>query len=822
MKDYIAHSKDDKVPKEPYETHAKKVDQKALQILLNIKPYMKPDMWDKLYRIVRPAAPPHDLGKLIDDDQIYLKADDDFRKNCKMTNHTDAGTAMLIRERHFVSAACVRAHHIGFCDYSSTTLRDKSPVRNRSPWVVKLYKIPEDFTMEQLTDKYLDEMIRIHNQLVKPDPLPEPVKWKEAPPELWRLALSILVYADHHATSDNYQSPTIEKTEFLKPEKRLFQLDEYVRKLQETAPKNKRNRLKQKVYDACRHSPVKSLFSYCGAEVGLGKTTAMMAYALAQNPRSIIYVAAFTAIIGQTVDTYIKALGLPDDIAPFIGRHDFQTDYSKEDLTSPLLRALYSEEADLGKVRKLFSTTWSCPITCTTAIQFCETLCACRPGRLKKFVNLIGAHIIIDESHICLPMAMWPLFLKQLTFLVEHMGCRVTFGSGSLVKVWDIKEIRELSEFNYEVESIMPKTLSDETLEMEKNRVRMNYDNTSLTCNGLCNRILAQKGSRLAVFETVRNSAIVAKAMRKLGLHTEDIFRTYCDRYSENFIVDDEKRVAATIEQLMLRTTIYPCKPLIFHLSTVLSPEEREDVLRVICALLKKEPDANIILIGTSCLEVGIDFSFHHGFRERSGLLNILQFRGRIRRNDEPEWDDATVEVFALDYRLKDPTRFQDPYSFTRNNDMVDAGDIFHELYLKGRANPEDCDLAADMEVDRKGLTFTIQTKDDKHEGHEKSKIQVTAQELLEDEKKLRFFTVDSRFHVIAQEKFVAIVDTEALKKGSFNKSEIFRKSVQIFWDRFNKCPVEPVDKDKKLDGFFVWKGKYDKFFLGYMAEYLP
>jgi len=49
------------------------------------------------------------------------------------------------------------------------------------------------------------------------------------------------------------------------------------------------------------------------------------------------------------------------------------------------------------------------------------------------------------------------------------------------------------------------------------------------------------------------------------------------------------------------------------------------------------------VLVATSCVEAGVDFSFRTAFRESCGLINLLQIAGRARRVEEYEgaevWD---------------------------------------------------------------------------------------------------------------------------------------------------------------------------------------
>ena len=792
----LAHSEDlvRGIPPQLYEGHALAVTLRALRNVQDLKPYMSEESYNVLLNVVMAASPYHDLGKLCPYCQKVLRGE---KKFVKMPNHTDAGTAYLYKLGHVVAAAIVKAHHLGFDDFNPLKIRDVNEIRIRCGWVIDEYeKKNPNLTQKELTDRLLEKMIKVHQSLLNLTLPEKKIVWAE--PNLWRMALSCLVEADHHDTSVNYQSPIIEEMAELHSDKRLEKLDALVKEWQVTKCKDSdgkeaviRHLLKNDIYTACRYCPSRSPFTYCAAEVGTGKTTAMMAYALSRNPRLIIYVTGYTAIISQNVDVY-RQLSLPNE-KPWmiVAEHHHQVDYYREDYAETILKKAFKNEADIPKmeqdtpkIRKLYTTNWECPIVCTTAVQFAETLCSCRPARLKKLKNIRGAHIIIDESHNCIPLALWPLFLRQLTFLVEEMGCSVTFGSGSMVRVWDIPDIRQSSGFKYEVESLLPEELSQKTLEQEKNRVKISYNPRNWTLEPFCEWIESFKGSRLVVCNTIKNAALVAWRLKK--------------RNQDKILV-------------------------IQHLSTCLAPEDRENILKEIREFLDKTPDGDIIVVGTSCLEIGLDLSFHYGFRELASLASVRQFAGRVRRKYEADWQDATVFVFEL---FVDENNLDDPLGFTKNKELEMGSMIFASLEAFDRTGPEWCHEAIVQEVNNLGLSITI------------NNAPVSADNIIAAEDGLRFNQVKEWFRVINENKFTAIVDKDLQERGIkltkdlkdkkitpdkawISKTEIVRKSVQIYLDKINKVPVRPAPSGGVLDGFYFWTGSYSKF-LGWMAEFLP
>ena len=71
------------------------------------------------------------------------------------------------------------------------------------------------------------------------------------------------------------------------------------------------------------------------------------------------------------------------------------------------------------------------------------------------------------------------------------------------------------------------------------------------------------------------------------------------------------------------------------HLSTALAPVHREAILDRIKQRLKNRDDNDWTLVATSCVEAGIDFSFHTAAREFCSLVSTIQTAGRINRSDE-------------------------------------------------------------------------------------------------------------------------------------------------------------------------------------------
>jgi CRISPR-associated endonuclease/helicase Cas3 len=83
---------------------------------------------------------------------------------------------------------------------------------------------------------------------------------------------------------------------------------------------------------------------------------------------------------------------------------------------------------------------WDAPIVVTTAVQFFETLASNDPAALRKFHQVPGSAIFVDECHAAMPAPLWPQMWRWLRELCEDWGCHLVLGSGSLARFWDSEE----------------------------------------------------------------------------------------------------------------------------------------------------------------------------------------------------------------------------------------------------------------------------------------------------------------------------------------------------------------------------------------------
>jgi CRISPR/Cas system-associated endonuclease/helicase Cas3 len=248
-----------------------------------------------------------------------------------------------------------------------------------------------------------------------------------------------------------------------------------------------------------------------------------------------------------------------------------------------------------------------------------------------------------------------------------------------------------------------------------------------------------------------------------------------------------------------------------------LTPEDREIILDRIKDRLKNRPDDDWVLVATSCVETGLDFSFRYGFREIAGLLNVLQFLGRIRRNNEVMFFDSMACVFEL---LRPD--YPQATDFTKNPDVANAAVVFRRLARKYESlGPEHCDIAIEQEIDLNTPAIQVAGQS------------VTWKGVMGWVKKSFLRKIHDNCRVIPQDKITVIPQVkynelmaqfeEKQKQYGENayldKTDIVRKSFQYYSNKASQSPFIVPIVGGPLDGFFRWTGDYDPDFLGYAAQ---
>lgn len=675
----------------------------------------------------------HDLGKVDDANQHVLTGAGSGKLPVP---HVDAGAAHLLKSNDQASmyaALVCYAHHRGLPSIPEEFNRSEQWLRDSSvDW--------RSHTEQHLAEYLQRHILSLENN--HPPPSARPLQTNQLQ-LLWRLALSCQADADHGDTARHYGEVPLGPSVPLKAQERLAALDAYVAGLSARDADAPRTQLRQAIYQACRHAPTGSHLYACDAPVGSGKTTAVMAHLLKaacdKGLRRIFVVLPFTNIITQAVEVYRKALVLegenPEEI---VAEHHHKADYAAPD-------------------SRRFAMLWHTPIVVTTAVQFFETLASNMPADLRKLHRLPGSAVFLDEAHAALPAHLWPQAWLWLNELSEHWGCHFVLASGSLTRFWELPDFHPHNSPQASSPPMLPELVAAQVREhaatREKVRVVYRTRPDPMDLNGFVKWIDQHEGPRLLVLNTVQSAAAVAREMSG---------RFGCGRVE--------------------------------HLSTALTPADREITLNKVKQRLEHGSDPNWTLVATSCVEAGVDLSFHIGFRERASLMSIIQLGGRVNRGHRQ--DNAEV----WDFQIR-PDNLLRLHPMFKNAARVLAG-----LFDDENVTPEYCKEALKQEI-----RWSNALNDELLEAESTSNAKQT-----------NFPEVAKLFKVIDTNTVTVVVTAalrERLQQGEWcGRAELQKHSVQIWGWRVDELRLQEFPR---FPGLYGWPFEYNNF-LGYMAGLLP
>lgn len=589
-----------------------------------------------------------------------------------------------------------------------------------------------DETVSDGVDETLSILVQRHKEVCQEilHPNIDQLQIEGTSPLLFRIALSCLADGDHTDTAIHYGDQVgDEPLVELHPAERLVALDRYIEKLRKDT---QRSQQRSDVYKACRNAVQESNIVSCDSPVGTGKTTSVMAHLLSQavqrSLRRIIVVLPFTNIISQSVDVYRKALVLPGE--------------------NPLLVvAELHHRADFQDMQsRQFTALWKAPIIVTTAVAFFETLASNSPSSLRRLHALPGSALFIDESHAALPAKLLPLAWHWIKTFADEWKCYWVIASGSLNRFWRIEEFDNETP---DIPELIPSELRTRLTKHEKSRIRYCFHEEPFSAEDLVLWVASLPGPRIVILNTVQNAAVVA--------------REY--------------------ERFFGRTTVE-------HLSTALTPLDRDKTLSRVKSRLVDMNDQDWTLVATSCVEAGVDISFKSGVREAASLVALLQTAGRVNRHDSSQ----TETVWTITLREEGLIK--------KHPGMSDSTKVLLDLISEGHTiSPDLCTDAMKREIRLAG-SFS--------------------QGLLMKEHQMQFPSVEKDFKVIASDTRTALVEGGVIERLQRHLPvgwrEIQKSSVQIWGYRLEILKLPEIHGYR---GLYKWVYPYDSF-LGYMAGVLP
>lgn len=563
----------------------------------------------------------HDLGKLDRANQEILTGQ---AKGRLPVDHIDAGVAVATGMKNELAAWLVRAHHSPGLPNKSTERKIWKRAKKRmndAQWLrgkrhhreTDVDDIDEHVRFAEYTNQNMADYQSAQESACGPVPrcsanLPDNAL-------RIRLLMSCLVDADHSSSASySTQSPMPDPNRLLinlSWDKRLEKLRRYVSNISENSSGSgrQRNQLRKELFEICSTrrftASLDSSIVSCAAPVGLGKTTAVLAYLLRRAEerqlRRIFVIAPFTNIISQTARKLRKAIALdgenPDDV---VVEH-----HHRVDLSDYLFRQ--------------YTTLWRAPVIVTTAVQFFESLASAIPTPLRKLHALPGSAIFLDESHACLPPHLLRISWYWIQELSQCWNCHFVMASGSQVRFLRYPDLVGNEGRCQTIPEIMDDEYYTKAQQMEHKRVRFErLSDNGLNTEQFIDELITRAGETkeaLVILNTVQSAAVIARSLSdKLGDQK-------CFRLAQRRVL---------------------------HLSTALTPNDRE---KVINELERRQENSewtgkSWFVVATSCIEAGVDLDFTHGFRERCSVTSFFQTAGRINRHGNKT--DAVLYDFTL------------------------------------------------------------------------------------------------------------------------------------------------------------------------------
>ena len=591
-----------------------------------------------------------------------------------------------------------------------------------------------DKKIQQHVDSVLPKYLDRHEKSVRPNIVVK-TPTKDAPnlrPPDVRLLFSCLTHADHgDAARASNEVPQWAKPPKLHASERLAALRQYVDGLSCENGDSDRNLMRATFFLACAEKQFNSPITICDAPVGTGKTTAVMASLLStaarHNLRRIFIILPFTNIISQSVRVYRKALVLPGERSEdVVAEIHHRADF--EDIASRKLTAL-----------------WDAPIVVTTAVAFFETLASATPSTLRRLQNLPGSAVFLDEAHAMLPAKLLPLAWQWIRHAAACWSCNWVLASGSLCHFWEMEEFGDAIRLPNIISTRENEVLQD----FEVVRVQHHIHTRAMTLEGLAEWLVTLMGPVIVVLNTVHTAAAAARAAIK-------IFG------NEN----------------------------VLHLSTALTPTDREATLGSVRMRLQDSTDKKWCLFATSCVEAGVDLSFRTGVRECASLLSLLQLAGRVNRNSEHK--EADVWTIILD---------ANDSGVTKNPAFESSSRILRDYFDKNMTiSPALCTEALQREV-REGTGISA--------------------ELEKQESSYGFKTVEETFRVIDDQSQLAVVGKQFVEKIQ-NYEEVTWREIQNGSVRVREKILRKlnIQESRRYPGVFLWTAEYSPF-IGYMEAVL-
>ena len=269
-------------------------------------------------------------------------------------------------------------------------------------------------------------------------------------------------------------------------------------------------------------------------------------------------------------------------------------------------QAVFSDDAqgaeDHAALRKrLACENWDAPVVVTTAVQFFESLFAAKTSRCRKLHNIANSVIIFDEAQT-MPLPYLKPCVFAIAELVRHYGATAVLCTAT--------------------QPSLTKLFNQAAPELAMREIAPDPD---------------------GLFEFFRRVTF-----RQEGRMTADALAERLAGEKQALCIVGTRRSARELFELLTEEGRY-------HLSTLMTPRDRERTLDEIRARLRAGETCRVAC--TSLIEAGVDVDFPTVWREIAGLDSILQAAGRCNREGMRKASESVVHIFIPDGKI--PKAFQ-------------------------------------------------------------------------------------------------------------------------------------------------------------------
>jgi CRISPR-associated endonuclease/helicase Cas3 len=527
----------------------------------------------------------HDVGKYQREFQERL------RGSGLSVEHSGVGAAlahMRDKANGLILAFAIAGHHAGLANPVESDAGFPSPLEKR----LQQNKNVLQKLLPTIPSEIQNRPFPVLPPRLRPDPgFKQSMEEMKRTTELWvRFVFSALVDADRLNTEAFVEpSRPLLRSRFPAIKDLRKALDTFVAK--KSHAKNNGsvavNTARMSVLRQCREAAKcePGLFSLT-APTGSGKTLSSMSFALRHaerwGHRRIIVVIPYTSIIEQNAKEYGEALGDHTVVEHHSNLDPEQQKREKgEELTARM---------------ELAVENWDAPVIVTTTVQFFESLFSNNPSRCRKLHNIADSVIILDEVQT-LPPGFLLSITDVLSELALHYGCSVVLSTATP------PALARRETFPQGLRNVRPIVRDFDALNTRLRRVEYSWPNMD---------------------SAPRDWPSLASEMSE---------------HSQFLAIVHRRRDARLLAQEVMK--IVPCGS-VFHLSALMCPMHRSDVLARVKETLAEGTECH--LISTQLIEAGVDVDFPVVYRCLGGVDSIVQAGGRCNR--EGRLESGTVFVF--------------------------------------------------------------------------------------------------------------------------------------------------------------------------------